>query len=195
MEKLKYTTLYLKNSKTYREQPLGIIFISDTKKEFRHINDFSFIRNYNYEVDEEMVMKLLESIKEDISNNENFDLEKYIKYFINDFHFEKIIETNCENVFETIDKISLLLLKLTGSTMKDKTLYENIQLKEMFSILTNAIVMKKDLPKFYWKNEENEFIEIVEIDLYAGRFITTDKDFSEYEWELEKSNIYRKKKN
>lgn len=65
----------------------------------------------------------------------------------------------------------------------------NISLKEMFEMLIDCILNKKDYPTFYYKRE-NEFIELSEVDLLDSRFKTIDDDFSEYEWELEKSNIY-----
>ncbi len=66
---------------------------------------------------------------------------------------------------------------------------ENISLEEVFEILTNAILNKTDYPTFLYKRE-NEFVEITSIDLLQSRFTTEDDDFSEYEWEIEKSNIY-----
>ena len=73
---------------------------------------------------------------------------------------------------------------------------KNITLKEMFDKLVKCIVNKEEkYPTFYYKrvNEcsgNNEYVEITEIDLLYGRFKTIDDDFSEYNWELEKSNIY-----
>ena len=43
---------------------------------------------------------------------------------------------------------------------------------------------------YYWKNGENQYHEIVELDLLRGRFITDDGDFSEFEWEIKESRIY-----
>lgn len=72
---------------------------------------------------------------------------------------------------------------------------EHITLREMLEILIDCIINKKEQPTFYYKRENcntgaNEYIEITEVDLMYGRFETIDNDFSEYEWELENSNIY-----
>ena len=73
---------------------------------------------------------------------------------------------------------------------------KNISLKEMFNILIDCILnQKEDYPTFYYKRANfhtghPEFIEITEVDLLYGRFKTIDGDFSEFEWELENSNIY-----
>lgn len=70
----------------------------------------------------------------------------------------------------------------------------NISLQEMFVILTNSILNNQEPPTFYYRNEwetgHPEYVEITEVDLLQGRFKTKDDDFSEYEWELEDSNIY-----
>ena len=73
---------------------------------------------------------------------------------------------------------------------------KHITLKEMFDILIDCILkQKEEYPIFYYKRQNwntgnDEFIEIIEVDLLYGRFKTIDDDFSEYEWELENSNIY-----
>ena len=70
----------------------------------------------------------------------------------------------------------------------------NVSLKEMFEILIDCILNNKEQPTFYyrreWETGHPEFLEIRDIDLLDTRFRTWDDDFSEYEWELEKSNIY-----
>ena len=67
---------------------------------------------------------------------------------------------------------------------------KNITLKEMFNIIIKCILSQNtEIPCFYYKRE-NEFIEIEEIDLLDTRFYTVDRDFSEYNWEIENSNIY-----
>ena len=66
---------------------------------------------------------------------------------------------------------------------------KHITLKEMLDALVDCIINQKEQPTFYYKRE-NEYIIIQEVDLMDSRFRTTDGDFSEYEWELENSNIY-----
>ena len=72
---------------------------------------------------------------------------------------------------------------------KEARRVKHITLKEMFEILIDCIINQKEQPTFYYKRE-NEYIIIQEVDLMDSRFRTTDGDFSEYEWELEKSTIY-----
>ena len=65
---------------------------------------------------------------------------------------------------------------------------KHITLKEMFEILIECIINQKEQPTFYYKRG-NEYVIIQEVDLMDSRFRTIDGDFSEYEWELEKSTI------
>lgn len=73
---------------------------------------------------------------------------------------------------------------------------KNITLKEMFNIIIKCILSQNtEIPCFYYKRENiytgnDEFIEITEIDLLKTCFYTFDRDFFEYNWEIENSNIY-----
>lgn len=75
--------------------------------------------------------------------------------------------------------------------MSKKVEYKNISLKEMFENLVK-LQLNEDCKydTFYYMNGFNEFVEITEVDLMDSRFRTIDCDFSEYNWESEKSNIY-----
>ena len=71
---------------------------------------------------------------------------------------------------------------------------KNITLQEMLNILVDCVLNNKERPTFYyrreWETGHPEFLEIAEVDLLDTRFKTIDDDFSEFEWELENSNIY-----
>ena len=67
---------------------------------------------------------------------------------------------------------------------------EHITLKEMFNILIDCILNNREQPFFYYKRE-NEYVLIQEVDLMDPRLRTIDGDFTEYEWELEESNLYK----
>lgn len=74
---------------------------------------------------------------------------------------------------------------------------KHITLKEMLDAMVDCIINKKEYPTFYYKRQNyytsnDEFVEITEVDLMCGRFDTVDGDFSEFDWEVEKSNIYMK---
>ena len=70
--------------------------------------------------------------------------------------------------------------------MKHITLKEMLE-TEVYDILNNYPSGGR---RYFWKNGEGEYNEIVELDLFRGRFITDDGDFSEFEWEIKESSIY-----
>lgn len=69
---------------------------------------------------------------------------------------------------------------------------KHITLKEMLETEVKDILenYKSGSHTYFYKNGEDEYHEIVELDLLRGRFINDDGDFSEFEWELEESHIY-----
>lgn len=76
----------------------------------------------------------------------------------------------------------------------------NITLEKMLNILADCILNNKEQPTFYYgrlsyDDCKLEYIKIKEVDLLDTRFRTIDGDFSEYDWELEKSNIYMEDNN
>lgn len=75
---------------------------------------------------------------------------------------------------------------------KQKISFKNVSLEYMLDSLVKSIIENKDYEEFYWYHEDTGFHEIVECDLFRGRFITDDGDFSEFEWEKENSHIYIK---
>lgn len=72
--------------------------------------------------------------------------------------------------------------------------YEHISFETMLMDFVNLYI--NNVPPleydYFWKNGEDELHEIVEFDLMRGRFCTEDGDFSEFDWEIENSRIYRK---
>ena len=72
--------------------------------------------------------------------------------------------------------------------------YKNITLKEMFEDLVKWQLGEDNEygGEFYYQDGDGNFDLITEVDLLYSRFRTSDDDFSEYDWELEKSNIYVK---
>lgn len=72
---------------------------------------------------------------------------------------------------------------------------KNVSLKEMIEELTDCLLNQKEPPNFYYKVEYEEgrpqYFRINEVDLLDSRFRTDFGEFSEYEWELEESHIYK----
>lgn len=67
---------------------------------------------------------------------------------------------------------------------------EHITLEQMLKEMINCILNKKDFPEYYWKDGEDNYHKITEVDLMY-RIRTDNNDFTEFEWEIEKSRLYR----
>ena len=67
----------------------------------------------------------------------------------------------------------------------------HISFEEMLSEMFDCIINYKEYPTYYWYHEDNGYIEVVECDLYRGRIYMADGDFSEFDWELKESRLYR----
>lgn len=69
---------------------------------------------------------------------------------------------------------------------------KNITLEEMLNVVIQDVLSgyAPGTPVYYYKNGNGEYHEIIELDLFRGRFVTDDGDFSEFEWELQESHIY-----
>ena len=67
---------------------------------------------------------------------------------------------------------------------------KHITLKEMLEEIVQCILEQKEINEYYWKDGEREFHRITEIDLLY-RIRTSNDDFTEYEWELENSRLYK----
>ncbi len=66
----------------------------------------------------------------------------------------------------------------------------NIRFVDMLLEITMFLRIGARCPTYYWKSEDG-YIEIVECDLLRGRIVMADGDFSEFDWEMKESHIYR----
>ena len=70
---------------------------------------------------------------------------------------------------------------------------KHITLKEMLEEIIQCILEQKEKSNYYYKDEEGNYKKITEVDLFY-RIGTEDGDFTEFEWELEESNLYKESK-
>lgn len=72
---------------------------------------------------------------------------------------------------------------------------KNISLKQMIEELSDCIINNRVPDNYYYKVEYEEgrpqYFRINEVDLLDSRFRTDFGEFSEYEWELKESRIYK----
>lgn len=67
----------------------------------------------------------------------------------------------------------------------------NIPFDDMVSEMLECIRNGNCYYTYYWHHEDKGYLEITECDLLRGRIIVEDGDFSEFDWEMEESHIYR----
>lgn len=91
-----------------------------------------------------------------------------------------------------VDSWNLDIVKAADKP-NSKTLV-NISFKEMLSEMFECIINYREYPAYYWYHEDNGYIEVVECDLYRGRIYMADGDFSEFDWEMKESRLYKEVK-
>ena len=67
---------------------------------------------------------------------------------------------------------------------------KHITLKEMLEEIVQCILEQKETEDYWWKDGEGEYHRITEIDL-LDRIRTSNDDFTEFEWELAESHLYK----
>lgn len=110
---LRYSVLRYSPSKISGEKiNLGIAFSDEQQgiHEFRHTNKFKRIAGFDDELNIDTIKQLLKGIKTDIDNslltNGRFDLDEYIKFFINDFCFDEPKTIYYEDWDATVERIN-----------------------------------------------------------------------------------------
>ncbi|MGN0671688.1 MAG: DUF3037 domain-containing protein [Anaerovoracaceae bacterium] len=96
---------------------LGIVLYDEHRnlRGFRYTDKLDRLSDCDEEVDSNVVKCILQDIKDDIdgslTTDENFDVEQYIRYYVNDFSFDlpKVIEyEDFEETFEELFKSIIL---------------------------------------------------------------------------------------
>ena len=102
---------------------------------------------------------------------------------------KKIEEVENDNIYFTVFG---RFLRVHGRPMcrKEAGRVIHITLKEMLEEIVQCILEQKEIKDYYWKDGEGEFRRITEIDL-LDRIRTSNDDFTEFEWELEESRLYK----
>ena len=91
----------------YKSIPLGVLFHEPTfvHRAFKYIPDLHKFEVLCTEIDVKIVEKLLVGIKEQVEAAKSFNIEDFIRFYLNDFHFE---EMRCEEYGDldgTIERI------------------------------------------------------------------------------------------
>lgn len=132
MEIMKYSILKYYNS-TISEECLcvGILFhnITTDQKIFNTIKNFNRLGSFDDEIDIDFFKYYLSSIKLEIENNlfnynSSFDIESYIKTYVNELRFSKIY-TSYNPDTDFIENTTKLFLKFDYS--KNERLHKNLE--------------------------------------------------------------------
>ncbi len=182
MEKiLKYSVLRYSPSTIAGEKiNLGIIFydMDSGYREFKYTRKFSRLTTFDDEVDLTMVKKLLKSIEDDVSGNlftqNNFDIDKYTKYFVSDFCFEKPQAIQYDDLHEMISRLHRTYFRFEyekidrPSKSEDKAMISKI-------IASTGKKVKRDEYVYGVCNEKIKY-DIVTDDCYIKIFDFDGKD-------------------
>jgi len=119
MGKLQYSVLrYYPSIIAGESINLGVLFSDEESgiREFRYTKNFSRVRKFDDELNIDNLRLLLQSIKDEINitiynYNIKFDLLSFIKYYVNEFHFDTPIEITYENYECCADEILKMYLR------------------------------------------------------------------------------------
>lgn len=116
---MKYAVLRYSPSKIAGEAiNLGIIFIGEKDEErvFANIQKWNRVKNFDDEINLDMVKLLIDQIKDDVegtllNSRKPFELEQYVKNYVNEFSFGEIERMPYESFNETKEQLKKLYLK------------------------------------------------------------------------------------
>lgn len=108
-------------------------------------------------------------------------IDGYLAIYINNQNKLKAITTNREFGED---------INYCPKCRKEAGRVKHITLKEMLEEIIQCILEQKEIKDYYWKGGEEEFRRITEIDL-LDRIRTSNDDFTEFEWELAESRLYK----
>lgn len=118
---------------------LGVLFCDEENNvhEFHHTNKWQRIKEFDDELDIDVVKRFLSSLKEEATgtlyNYSKFVLEDMIKNYVNEFNFDKPIQIAYENKDEMITSIKKMYLRFDFD--KKHRLSKNEQLKFISNVI------------------------------------------------------------
>ncbi|MDD6441828.1 MAG: DUF3037 domain-containing protein [bacterium] len=184
MEKiLKYSVLrYSPSSVSGEKINLGIIFFDETLnyREFRYSKKFSRLSSFDDEININLVKKLLQSIKDEVEGNlftyNKFDIDEYIKYYVNDFCFDKPKSIKYEVLEEMTERLHKAYFRFDYDKSQRPSKSDDKKLIEQL-ICTQGKSCKKDFYVYGRCNDKIKY-DIVTEDYNIKIFDFEDKQLS-----------------
>ncbi len=182
MEKLlKYSVLRYSPSIISGERiNLGILFSEESIgfHMFRYTARLSRVRNFDDEVDLKSLRALLRGIAKEVEgSNQDFDISAYIKYYINDFAFEKPNTIIYEDLDKTVNDLygAYFRFDLAPDERPSKNADRDILSRLIMS--TGKNIYKKEFKGIY---DEKISYDIVTDDYCVKLFDLDKKDLKRY---------------
>ena len=118
MEKvLKYSVLrYSPNIVTGEAINLGILYSDETRgyHSFRYTHNYDRILKFDDTLSKEELVSILEGIEKEINSDkykESFDIDSFIKYYINSYYFEKNLSFLYDDLEKGVDDLYAMYLR------------------------------------------------------------------------------------
>lgn len=124
------------------------MFCDESEKycEFKYSKKFSRLSSFDDEINIDLVKKLLQGIRDDVKNQamlqKSFDMDGYIKYYINDFSFDKPKMIKYDNLDEMIERLNKTYFRFDYDKKSRPTKEDDKKLIEQL-IVTKGKTIKK----------------------------------------------------
>lgn len=160
-KKLKYSVLQYSPSLISGESiNLGVLATSEVEPlaDFISTKKMKRIKEFDDEIDEEMVKLVLQGIKDEVevtleNCNKIFDIQEFIQYYCNEYHFTRAIELSYQDFDKMVDELKRMYLP--QDLAKDQRASHKEELQFMAKILeTNHVDFKRNVKE--WGNYNDQ---------------------------------------
>lgn len=179
-KKLRFSVLrYYPSSVSGERINLGILFSDDNTgfRSFYHTRNYSRLKKFDDELDRDVLKAFLVGIEKEVSGEwyaDGFDIDKFIKYYINDYRFSNIQSIS----YEDIDKVTDSLIKTYfrfDFDKKDRP-NKNEDQKILAELIRSAGISLSKNKKVLGAFNEQIVYDIATDDYYIKMFDFDDKD-------------------
>lgn len=154
---------------------LGILFAEDSAGfySFRYTRNLSRIRSFDDELDRDVLLELLKGIKEEVelkSREDQFDLEHFIRFYINNFRFDKAQMIVYDDLNKTLEDLYNLYFRFDLPKNKRPSKKEDQK-------IISQIIASNGQKTYHNKKVTGIFKEDIVYDIVAGDYYIKIFDF------------------